>query len=57
MRRPLTIVVLLFVAFMVSPELSWADRIGDIVETSVLDQAKRFFSFNSIDLWVRWVIL
>ncbi|SVD97106.1 uncharacterized protein METZ01_LOCUS449960, partial [marine metagenome] len=36
MRRPLTIVVLLFVAVMVCPELAWADRIGDIVETSVL---------------------
>jgi len=55
MRRPLTIVVLLFVAVMVCPELAWADRIGDIVETSVLDQAKRFFSFK--DPSVRYALI
>ena len=40
---------------MTCPELAWADRIGDIAETTVLDQAKRFFSFK--DPSVRYAII
>ena len=36
---------MLFVVLLV-PEVSWADRIGDISQTSTLGQAKRFFSFQ-----------
>ena len=42
-------------ALMTGPELAWADRIGDIAETTVLDQAKRFFSFK--DPSVRYAII
>ena len=34
---------------------AWADRIGDISETSVLEQAKRFFSFR--DPSVRYALI
>ena len=55
MRRLPAIAVLLLVALMTCPELAWADRIGDIAETSVLEQAKRFFSFK--DPSVRYAII
>ena len=37
--------LILFV-ILLAPELAWADRIGDISETSTLEQVKRFFSFQ-----------
>ena len=55
MRRLPAITFLMLAALMASPEFAWADRIGDIAETTVLDQAKRFFSFK--DPSVRYAII
>ena len=46
--------LILFV-ILLAPELAWADRIGDISETSTLEQAKRFFSFQ--DPAVRYALM
>ena len=55
MRRLPAITFLMFAALMAGPEFAWADRIGDIAETTMLDQAKRFFSFK--DPSVRYAII
>ena len=44
----------LFMGLLV-PEWVWADRIGDISETSALEQARRFFSFQ--DQAVRYALI
>jgi manganese/zinc/iron transport system permease protein len=44
----------LFMGLLV-PEWVWADRIGDISETSALEQARRFFSFQ--DPAVRYALI
>ena len=46
--------LILFV-ILLAPELAWADRIGDISETSTLEQTKRFFSFQ--DPAVRYALM
>lgn len=49
MRCAFLLVILLF------PEMIWADRIGDISQTSTLDQAKRFLSLE--DPAVRYALM
>ncbi len=44
----------LFMGLLI-PEWVWADRIGDISETSTLEQARRFFSFQ--DQAVRYALI
>jgi len=46
--------LVLVTAFLV-PEWVWADRIGDISETSTVEQARRFFSFQ--DPAVRYALI
>ena len=48
-------VLLFLILVLLSPEIVWADRIGDISQTSMLDQAKRFFSLK--DPAVRYALL
>ncbi len=48
-------VFLFLILVLLSPEIVWADRIGDISQTSMLDQAKRFFSLK--DPAVRYALL
>ena len=55
MRRTVSILGLAAVALLACPEIAWADRIGDIAETSLGEQVKRFFSFR--DPAVRYALL
>ena len=51
MLRPILIVLL----YLCAPELVWAERIGDMGETTVWDQARRFFSLK--DPAVRYALM
>ena len=51
MLRPFLIVLL----YLCAPELVWAERIGDMGETTVWDQAQRFFSLK--DPAVRYALM
>ena len=55
MRRSVPIVGLAAVMLLVCPELAWADRIGDIAETSLKEQVVRFFSLR--DPAVRYALI
>ena len=55
MRNAVSILGLTAVVLLACPELAWADRIGDIAETSFGEQVKRFFSFR--DPAVRYALL
>jgi ABC-type Mn2+/Zn2+ transport system permease subunit/Mn-dependent DtxR family transcriptional regulator len=55
MPRQTAIALLVFAGLMTAPEIVWADRIGEISETTVLEQAKRFFSFQ--DPSVRYALM
>ena len=55
MRRSVPMVGIAAVMLLVCPELAWADRIGDIAETSLKEQVVRFFSLR--DPAVRYVLI
>lgn len=55
MRCSVPMVGLAAVMLLVCPELAWADRIGDIAETSLKEQVVRFFSLR--DPAVRYALI
>jgi ABC-type Mn2+/Zn2+ transport system permease subunit/Mn-dependent DtxR family transcriptional regulator len=54
-RRSLTGFTLLWIALMFLPITARADKIGDVSETNILDQAVRFFTFQ--DPAVRYALI
>ncbi len=55
MHRPVPMLGLAAVMLLICPELAWADRIGDIAETSLKEQVGRFFSLR--DPAVRYALI